>query len=84
MMALAGIELETLVSEPAALTTRPPTCPALVYYRSTCIIDDAALSFLILIVQFVNVVRFEKYIVYAKYFYLWYLVKYQIKHIFLF
>ena len=25
MMALAGIELETLVSEPDALTTRPPT-----------------------------------------------------------
>ena len=26
MMALAGIELETLVSEPDALTTRPPPC----------------------------------------------------------
>ena len=25
MMALAGVELETLVSEPDALTTRPPT-----------------------------------------------------------
>ena len=24
MMALAGVELETLVSEPDALTTRPP------------------------------------------------------------
>ena len=26
MMALAGVELETLVSEPDALTTRPPLC----------------------------------------------------------
>ena len=26
MMALAGVELETLVSEPDALTTRPPPC----------------------------------------------------------
>ena len=26
MMALAGVELETLVSEPDALTTRPPCC----------------------------------------------------------
>ena len=29
MMALAGVELETLVSEPDALTTRPPPCAAL-------------------------------------------------------
>ena len=28
-MALVGIELETLVSEPDALTTRPPPCAAL-------------------------------------------------------
>ena len=27
MMALAGVELETLVSEPDALTTRPPHLP---------------------------------------------------------
>ena len=27
-MALVGIELETLVSEPDALTTRPPPCAA--------------------------------------------------------
>ena len=26
MMALAGVELEALVSEPDALTTRPPPC----------------------------------------------------------
>ena len=26
MMAVAGVELETLVSEPDALTTRPPPC----------------------------------------------------------
>ena len=26
MMALAGVELEMLVSEPDALTTRPPPC----------------------------------------------------------
>ena len=26
MMALAGVELETLISEPDALTTRPPPC----------------------------------------------------------
>ena len=29
MMALAGVELETLVSEPDALTTRPPPCEQL-------------------------------------------------------
>ena len=29
-MALVGIELETLVSEPDALTTRPPPCARLV------------------------------------------------------
>ena len=28
MMALAGVELETLVSEPDALTTQPPPCAA--------------------------------------------------------
>ena len=28
MMALAGVELETLVSEPDALSTRPPPCSA--------------------------------------------------------
>ena len=28
MMALAGVELERLVSEPDALTTRPPPCLA--------------------------------------------------------
>ena len=27
-MALAGVELETLVSEPDELTTRPPPCAA--------------------------------------------------------
>ena len=26
MMAVAGVELETLVSEPNALATRPPPC----------------------------------------------------------
>ena len=26
MIAIAGVELETLVSEPDALTTRPPPC----------------------------------------------------------
>ena len=31
-MALAGVELEALVSETDALTTRPPP----IYYRSTC------------------------------------------------
>ena len=29
-MAIVGIELETLVSEPDALTTRPPPCTDLV------------------------------------------------------
>ena len=33
MMALAGIELETLVSEPDALTTRPPPCALARDYR---------------------------------------------------
>ena len=32
MMALAGVELETLVSEPDALTTRPPPCAKLNFY----------------------------------------------------
>ena len=32
MMALAGIELETLVFEPDALTTRPPPCARSYYY----------------------------------------------------
>ena len=32
-MALVGIELETLVSEPDALTTRPPPCAVYSYYR---------------------------------------------------
>ena len=43
MMALAGVELETLVSEPDALTTRPPPCAYLFYFfykRSICIIDN--------------------------------------------
>ena len=31
-MALVGVELETLVSKPDALTTRPPSCAAV--YRS--------------------------------------------------
>ena len=31
MMALAGVELETLVSEPDALTTRPPPCATNLY-----------------------------------------------------
>ena len=33
MMALAGVELETLVSEPDALTTRPPLPPYLLFRR---------------------------------------------------
>ena len=32
MMALAGVELETLVFEPDALTTRPPPCARSYYY----------------------------------------------------
>ena len=36
MMALAGIELETLVSEPDALTTRPP--------ENSCFINTSALD----------------------------------------
>ena len=38
MMALAGVEPETLVSEPDALTTRPPPCAVyhtVVYLRGT-------------------------------------------------
>ena len=34
-MALVGIELETLVSEPDALTTRPPPCAGLQLNRTT-------------------------------------------------
>ena len=30
MTALAGVELESLVSEPDALTTRPPPCACLI------------------------------------------------------
>ena len=36
MMALAGVELETLVSEPDALTTRPPPCAFLRYVETNC------------------------------------------------
>ena len=32
MMALAGVELETLVSEPDALTTRPPPCAVYMFF----------------------------------------------------
>ena len=32
MMALAGVKLETLFSEPDALTTRPPPCAGLQYH----------------------------------------------------
>ena len=32
MMALAGVELETLVSEPDALTTRPPPVTLYLFY----------------------------------------------------
>ena len=32
MMALAGVELETLVSEPDTLTTRPPPCAAIQHW----------------------------------------------------
>ena len=35
MMALAGVELETLVSEPDALTTRPPPCALITNLRLT-------------------------------------------------
>ena len=50
MMALAGIELETLVSEPDTLTTRPHSCAFAIfllfilffYKRSICIIDNGA------------------------------------------
>ena len=36
-MALVGVELETLVSEPDALTTRPPPCNYIVeHIRSDC------------------------------------------------
>ena len=34
MMALAGVELETLVSEPDALTTRPPPCASVHFLRN--------------------------------------------------
>ena len=30
-MALVGVELETLVSEPDALTTRPPPCATILF-----------------------------------------------------
>ena len=33
-MALVGIELETLVSEPDALTTRPPPCAETTFLKA--------------------------------------------------
>ena len=33
-MALVGVELETLVSKPHALTTRPPPCAVANYFTS--------------------------------------------------
>ena len=46
-MSLVGVELETHVSEPDALTTRPPKKDLFFYffiffYRSICIIDNGA------------------------------------------
>ena len=47
-MALVGVELETLVSEPDAQATQPPPCGTnalfffFFFYRSICIIDDGA------------------------------------------
>ena len=52
-MALVGIELETLVSESDALTTRPPPC-ALIHTASLSIQQ-------ILSVQGVCVSRFQSY-----------------------
>ena len=39
MTALAGVELESLVSEPDALTTRPPPCYLLLSVRMGTNID---------------------------------------------
>ena len=36
MMALAGVEPETLVSEPDALTTRPPPCAFAHFFATNC------------------------------------------------
>ena len=36
MTALAGVELESLVSEPDALTTRPPPCHQFVFKIIVC------------------------------------------------
>ena len=38
-MALVGIELETLVSEPDALTTRPPPCAILAIVKILAIVE---------------------------------------------
>ena len=51
MMALAGVEPETLVSEPDALTTRPPPCALEIFlywfknYISTCFFNMILLYF---------------------------------------
>ena len=42
-MALVGVELETLVFEPDALTTRPPPC-AVQAFDSISILADEALK----------------------------------------
>ena len=69
MMALAGIELETLVSEPDALTTRPPPCADLPDFISAvkCIWLDF------------RTMKYPERNIYN----LWYLAKYQIKQIYL-
>ena len=40
MMALAGVEPETLVSEPDALTTRPPPCA-----KTSCCVFEKTLNY---------------------------------------
>ena len=45
MMALAGVEPETLVSEPDALTTRPPPCVfSFFFVEQLCIVSVFHLS----------------------------------------
>ena len=40
-MALVGVELETLVSEPDSQTTRPPPCATAVFSFDRCCLSSA-------------------------------------------
>ena len=72
-MALVGVELESLFSEPDALTTRPPPQSAQLF----------RLSGFFRAVKYIRLISELSIYPERNIFHLWYLAKYQIKCIFL-